>query len=63
MALHGPSAESLAKPVIPLRADKAKTVSVAMLVIGVILLWPVPLGGALCLATAGLGLTMAESEH
>jgi hypothetical protein len=49
--------------VIPLRADKAKAVSVAMLVIGVILLWPVPLGGALCLATAGLGLTMAEDTR
>lgn len=62
MALHGPPAESPANPVIPLRADKAKAVSMAMLVIGVILLWPVPLGGALCLATAGLGLTMAERE-
>jgi hypothetical protein len=49
--------------VIPLRADKAKAVSVAMLVIGVILLWPVPLGGALCLATAGLGLPMAEDTR
>jgi hypothetical protein len=63
MALHGPSAESPAKPVIPLRADMARAVSLAMLAIGVILLWPVPLGGALCLATAGLGLTMAESER
>ncbi|MDQ1492003.1 MAG: hypothetical protein QOJ23_4517 [Actinomycetota bacterium] len=63
MAHHGPSAESPAEPVIPLRADKAKAVSVAMLVIGVILLWPVPLGGALCLATAGLGLTMAEDTR
>ncbi|MDQ1518596.1 MAG: hypothetical protein QOE80_4426 [Actinomycetota bacterium] len=63
MALHGPSAESRVEPLIPLRADKAKAVSVAMLVIGIILLWPVPLGGALCLATGGLGLTMAESER
>jgi hypothetical protein len=51
------------EPQIALRADKAKAMSLAMLLIGVVLLWPVPLGGALCLATAGLGLTMIESER
>jgi hypothetical protein len=59
----GPSAESHIDREIPPCADKAKAISVAMLLIGVVLLWPVPLGGALCLATAGLGLTMVESER
>lgn len=63
MPHHGPSAEPTIQSAPPLRADKAKAVSVAMLVIGVVLLWPVPLGGALCLATAGLGLSLAEREH
>jgi hypothetical protein len=39
------------------RSDKAKSVSVAMLFIGLALLWAVPLGGALFLAAGGLGLT------
>lgn len=43
--------------VIADRADMAKIVSVAMLFIGLALLWSVPLGGALFLAAAGLGLT------
>ena len=38
--------------------DKAKSVSMAMLFLGVALLWLVPLGGALLLGAAGLGLTI-----
>ncbi|MDQ1568726.1 MAG: hypothetical protein QOF96_3606 [Actinomycetota bacterium] len=63
MPHHGPSVESARQGELPPGADKAKAISVAMLLIGVVLLWPVPLGGALCLATAGLGLTMVESER
>ena len=44
--------------VIPKRPEKAKRVPVVMLLLGVALLWVVPLGGALLLATAGLGLTL-----
>jgi hypothetical protein len=34
-----------------------------MLVLGLLLLWPVPLGGALLLVTASIGLAIAfESE-
>jgi hypothetical protein len=44
--------------VIPKRPEKAKGVSVVMLLLGVALLWAVPLGGALLLATAALGLTL-----
>jgi hypothetical protein len=43
---------------MPQHPDKAKSVSVAMLLLGVALLWLVPLGGALLLGTAGLGLTI-----
>lgn len=44
----------------PTRSDKAKTVSGAMLAIGVALLMFVPLGGALFLVAGGLGLTIAS---
>lgn len=44
----------------PTRSDKAKTVSGAMLAIGVALLVFVPLGGALFLVAGGLGLTIAS---
>jgi hypothetical protein len=44
--------------VTPQHPDKAKSVSVAMLRLGIALLWLVPLGGALLLGTAGLGLTV-----
>ena len=38
-------------------------VSVIMLVLGLLLLWPVPLGGALLLVTASVGLAIAvESD-
>jgi hypothetical protein len=37
--------------------------SLIMLVLGLVLLWPVPLGGALLLVTASVGLAIAvESE-
>jgi hypothetical protein len=37
--------------------------SVVMLVLGLLLLWPVPLGGALLLVTASVGLAIAvESD-
>lgn len=45
---------------LPTRSDKAKTVSGAMLAIGVALLMFVPLGGALFLVAGGLGLTIAS---
>ena len=44
--------------VVP-RLDKATTVGAAMLLLGVILLWFVPLGGALLLVTAGLSLAIS----
>ena len=53
------SAESSAVgPGIADRSDKAKSMSVAMLLIGLALLWSVPLGGALFVAAGGLGLAM-----
>jgi hypothetical protein len=51
-------ADTSSAGVIPLSPDKAKSVSVAMLFLGVVLLWLVPLGGAFLLSTAGLGLTI-----
>jgi hypothetical protein len=37
--------------------------SLIMLVLGLVLLWPVPLGGALLLVTASIGLAIAvESD-
>ena len=45
--------------VMPQHRAKAKSVSVVLLLLGVPLLWLVPLGGALLLATASLGLTIA----
>jgi hypothetical protein len=37
--------------------------SLVMLVLGLVLLWPVPLGGALILVTASIGLAIAvESD-
>lgn len=37
--------------------------SLVMLVLGLVLLWPVPLGGALLLVTASVGLAIAfESD-
>lgn len=46
--------------VFPQRPDKAKTVSAAMLLLGVALLLFVPLGGALLLVTGGLGLAISS---
>jgi hypothetical protein len=42
----------------PQHPDKAKSVSVTLLLLGIALLWLVPLGGALLLGTAGLGPTL-----
>ncbi len=36
--------------------------SVIMLAVGVLLLWPVPLGGALLIVTASLGLAIAAES-
>jgi hypothetical protein len=44
----------------PSRPDKAKTVSGAMLALGVALLLFVPLGGALFLVAGGLGLAISS---
>lgn len=44
----------------PQRLDKAKTTSAAMLLLGVALLFFVPLGGALLLVTGGLGLAISS---
>lgn len=41
----------------PAHPERARSASLAMLVLGVALLWPFPLGGALLLGSAGLGLT------
>lgn len=41
----------------PAHPERARSASMAMLVLGVALLWPFPLGGALLLGSAGLGLT------
>lgn len=60
---HPVPAESPTESASPLRSDKAKALSFAMLLIGLVLLWPVPLGGALFVASAALGLTMTEREH
>jgi hypothetical protein len=55
MLVHGEPAD---------RADKATSVSVAMLLIGLALVWSVPLGGALFLVAAGLGFaTTLEGER
>ena len=44
----------------PTRPDKAKSVSVAMLTLGVALLLFVPVGGVFFLVAGGLGLTIAS---
>jgi hypothetical protein len=46
--------------VLPPRPDKATTMSLALLLLGVALLLFVPLGGALLLVTGGLGLAIAS---
>jgi hypothetical protein len=46
----------------PSRPDKAKTLSKAMLALGVALLLFVPLSGVFFLAAGGLGLTMASGD-
>ena len=45
---------------VPLRPDKAKTVSVAMLALGVILMLFIPVGGVFFLLAGGLGLVIAS---
>lgn len=52
---HDPSPPAVA----PRRLDQATTIAAAMLLLGVALLWFVPLGGALLLVTAGLGLAIS----
>jgi hypothetical protein len=47
----------------PPRRDKAKTLSRAMLVLGVALLLVVPLGGALFLVAGGLGLAISSDMN
>jgi hypothetical protein len=46
--------------VFPPHPDKAKTMSVAALLLGAALLMFVPLGGALLLVTGGLGLAISS---
>ena len=44
----------------PTRPDKAKSVSVAMLALGVAVLWFAPVGGVFLLVAGGLGLAIAS---
>jgi hypothetical protein len=48
--------------VAPVQPDKAKTISAAMLVLGVALLLFVPVGGALLLVSGGLGLAISWDD-
>ena len=43
----------------PDRSDRATAVAATLLLLGIALLWFVPLGGALLLVTAGLGLALS----
>lgn len=46
----------------PSRPDKAKTMSAAMLVLGIALVLFVPVGGVFFLLAGGLGLTIASEK-
>lgn len=56
----GPAAEGRpSSPAGPIpQLGRARRVSVVAMVVGVALLWVVPLGGALLVASAGLGLAI-----
>ena len=49
--------------VLPQRPDKAKTISAALLLLGVAFLLAVPIGGVLLLVTGGLGLAISSESH
>jgi hypothetical protein len=41
----------------------ARRISVALLVVGAALIWPVPIGGALVMLTGALGLAVAMEDE
>ena len=58
--VHAAGNDLPAEAVFPTRPDKAKSVSGAMLALGVTLLFFVPVGGVFFLVAGGLGLAIAS---